>query len=520
MLRSIRNFKVSQALPRMLADFLLIHVAMLASIEMAILYHSTLGEAGLVPTLLGRFTGYYAGFFWPLSALFPLIFLLNGFYTVTRTYNRRSKALFVLRGGAVGVLVFLAANYLLFREQLVARSVAIPFCALTLAGLPALRLMKATLLTWFNAQAAEEAAASGTGRVLVVGGAGYIGSILARRLLAQGRKVRILDNLVYGDSAIRGVLDHPDLEMMNGDCRNIQSVVSAMRGVDSVIHLAAIVGDPACEQDRQTASEINYAATRMLIEIAKGHGVRRFVFASSCSVYGATEELMDENSAVEPISLYAHTKVDSEHALLRAQSAGFQPVIARLATVFGNSPRPRFDLVVNLLTAKAHQEGVITIFNGQQWRPFIHVDDVARGLITLLDAPAEVAGGQVYNLGDTRLNYTLAQVAEKIREVFPHTRVQEVDNSDRRNYRVSFDKIRDQIGFECQWSLLDGINQLRRAFEEKSIQDYKDVRYNNQRFLSETGSPENENAIDAQVMAAFAAALQSYDQPVRELTPP
>ena len=175
------------------------------------------------------------------------------------------------------------------------------------------------------------------GTVLVLGGAGYIGSSLVRKLLESGRKVRVVDSLVYGDEPLRGVFGHPNLEMRIGDCRNIQDMVAAVRGVDSIIDLAAIVGDPACEQDKQTALEINYAATRMLIEVAKGHGIQRFIFASSCSVYGATDVMMDENSAVKPISLYGQTKLDSEHALLAARTDTFHPTILRLATVFGLS---------------------------------------------------------------------------------------------------------------------------------------------------------------------------------------
>ena len=152
--------------------------------------------------------------------------------------------------------------------------------------------------------------------MLVVGGAGYIGSLLVERLLEKGYRVRVLDSLLYGDEALRPVRHHRDFELIVGDCRNIQDVVRAVRGMESIIHLAAIVGDPACDQDHASALETNYAATRMLIEIAKGHGVSRVLFASSCSVYGATDIEMDENAAVPPISLYGQTKVDSERALL------------------------------------------------------------------------------------------------------------------------------------------------------------------------------------------------------------
>src|SRR5262249_4124316 len=157
---------------------------------------------------------------------------------------------------------------------------------------------------------------------------------LVRKLLKSGYRVRVLDSLVYGDAAIHDVLGHPQLEFMEGDCRNIRDVVSAMAGIRAVVHLAAIVGDPACDNDHKTAREINYAATRMMIEIAKGERVERFVFASSCSVYGASEQVMDENSETSPISLYADTKVDSESELLSAASKDFHPTILRFATIF------------------------------------------------------------------------------------------------------------------------------------------------------------------------------------------
>src|SRR5258708_15283651 len=159
-----------------------------------------------------------------------------------------------------------------------------------------------------------------------------------------------------------------------------------MKGCDAIIHLAAIVGDPACEENPQLATEIDRAGTRMLIDVGRGHGIQRFLLASTCSVYGASEFLMDEHAQVAPISLYAQTKVDSERLLLESKSADFHPTILRLATLFGVSPRPRFDLVVNLLTARAIRCGKITIFNGEQWRPFMHVHDAARAFIACLQA--------------------------------------------------------------------------------------------------------------------------------------
>jgi nucleoside-diphosphate-sugar epimerase len=242
----------------------------------------------------------------------------------------------------------------------------------------------------------------------------------------------------------------------------------------------------------------------MMIEIAKGNGVSRFLFASSCSVYGATDLLMDEQSDVTPISLYAQTKVDSERVLLKSRTPHFHPTVLRLATVFGNSYRPRFDLVVNLLVARAYQDGVITIFNSGQWRPFIHAGDVAAGFLRVLQAPIESVSGEVFNLGDTTMNHTLAGLAEQIREAFPGTRVELVENADRRNYRVSFAKIERAIGFRCAVTLADGIAELKAAFDSGRIPNYSDVRYHNQKFLRTAGSPISKDTTDARVMAAFA----------------
>jgi nucleoside-diphosphate-sugar epimerase len=279
--------------------------------------------------------------------------------------------------------------------------------------------------------------------------------------------------------------------------------------VECIVHLAAIVGDPACEQDRGSALETNYAATRMLIEIAKGHGVSRFLFASSCSVYGATDVEMDENAAVQPISLYGQTKVDSERALLAARSDTFHPTILRFATVFGLGYRPRFDLVVNLLTAKARQDGVITVYNGRQWRPFIHVRDLVEAAVGVLEAPVRLVSGEIFNVGDTRLNHTLTEVADVIRGAFPGVRVESIDNSDRRNYRVNFDKLLSRTGFRARYTLRDGVEELKRAFDDRLITDYTDLRFHNQRYLKAVGSRANKDKVDALVMAAFSNDLAS-----------
>jgi len=504
MLTSLRNLKWKEAIPRIVADFLTVHASMLMALAVSVTYRTALGNGVAAAQLMRGFRHYYLAFFGVLSPVFPVVFFFLGFYSHTRAYAGKQKVWIILRGVVLAVTLFFAADFLLFKMQSTGRSVAVPFVVLAGVGLCSSRLLKAYLESRFVRR--TEAAAPSPKRVLVVGGAGYIGSLLVERLLRSGYKVRVLDSLLYGGEPLRHAMHHPNFELMAGDCRNIQDVVKAVRGVESIVQLAAIVGDPACEQDHTAALEINYAATRMLIEIAKGHGVSRVIFASSCSVYGATELEVDEQSEVGPVSFYGQTKVDSERALLESRSDTFHPTILRFATVFGLSYRPRFDLVVNLLTAKAAQERLITIYNGQQWRPFIHVRDLVEAVALVLQAPARLVAGQILNVGDSRLNHTLSEVADVIADAFPATRVEHVDNADRRNYRVSFRKIEEALGFHAEYSLRDGIEELKAAFETGLITDYTDVRYHNQRFLLAAGSPCHKSDVDAKVMAAFSGA--------------
>jgi len=407
----------------------------------------------------------------------------------------------------LSLTVFITVNYLVILHQNpIGRSVSLPFAGAALLGLLGIRVAKEWLIGEGRTGQKRRSTDLGQGLVLVIGGAGYIGCSLVRRLLEEGRRVRVLDNAVYGLEPIQDLLHHPNLDYVDGDSRNIQDVVKAMHQVSSIVHLAAIVGDPACELDQKTTIEINYAATRMLIEIAKGDGVERFLFASSCSVYGASDEVMDENSTVEPVSLYGETKVSSEQALLESVTANFHPVIMRFATVFGLSNRPRFDLVVNLLSAKAKQDGRITIFNGEQWRPFVHVSDLAEAIMLLLNAPLGSVSQEVFNVGDNRLNHTLTDVAEVVQRVFPGTQIEHAENTDRRNYRVNFSKIEKRVGFRCRYTLEDGVREIKTAFDSNEIGNYRDIRFSNLGFLRETGTPENKSEFDEAVMAAFGGA--------------
>jgi len=502
---SAQKLNTKDIVPRILVDYLTVHMAMLLAFGISAMYQ-TQGQ-GSSPTegISLAFRHYYFSWFIWLSPLFPASFFLNGLYTHVRSLPEWPKLKRFVFAVLTSLAIFVTANFFLLPSgNPVGRSVVLIFAPLAILGLVGTRIAKELLMGAGRAEQQAQAKPAEPRPVLVIGGAGYIGCWLVRRLLEEGQHVRVLDSAVYGLDPIHDLLSHPRLEFQNGDCRNIQDVVKAMRGVSNVVHLAAIVGDPACEVDRKTTVEINYAATRMLVEIAKGNGVERFLFASSCSVYGATDELMNENSEVAPISLYGETKEASESALLEAAGDGFHPVLMRFATVFGLTQRPRFDLVVNLLSAKASQEGVITIYNGQQWRPFIHVKDLSKAMLLLLQAPLDAVSGQVFNVGDNRLNCTLSTLAKVIRDVFPDTRVEWVENADRRNYRVDFSKIEKLVGFRSSYSLEDGVRQIKAALESSQIPSYRNIRFNNLTFLRESGAPGNKSDLDREIMAAFA----------------
>ena len=319
--------------------------------------------------------------------------------------------------------------------------------------------------------------------VLVAGGAGYIGSLLAERLLLEGYGVRVLDNLLYGEESLQTFTNHPGFELIVGDCRNTQDVVRAMHGIKAVIHLAAIVGDGACDHDYRLAVTTNYVGTRTVAEVAKACGVTRFLFASSCSVYGRSDRELDEEAAVLPISLYARTKAASERHLLRSQGANFHPSILRFATAFGIGYRRRFDLVVNALTAKSQKHETITIYNAHRWRPFLHVRDLVEAVVRVMKAPVRLMSGEIFNVGDARLNHTFAELASTIQGVFPELRIEYVDNSDRRDYRIKCDKLLTRTGFQASYSLRDGVEEIKRALDKGEVADYADVRYHNERCL-------------------------------------
>jgi nucleoside-diphosphate-sugar epimerase len=336
-----------------------------------------------------------------------------------------------------------------------------------------------------NGKPAHDKAEREIQRVCVIGGAGYVGSVLIERLLDEGYSVTVLDALMYGDEGIRHVADRPGFELIQGDLRDLEAVVAACRFADAVVHLGALVGDPACDLDEQLTLQINRDATFTAAAVTRGLGIDRFVFASTCSVYGATDDLLNEDSPMRPVSLYARSKMESEQLLLSMTGKGFCPVVLRFGTFYGRSPRERFDLVVNLLAAKAVQEGEIAIIGGQQWRPLIHVADGAEAILCCLRAPAPVVAHQVFNVGSDEQNHTLADVAGIISELIPGVRVKFAPAAAREaNYRVSFARIRSALDFRPRYTLADGINEIRAALEYGTVDDYTEAKYSNYKAIA------------------------------------
>jgi len=333
--------------------------------------------------------------------------------------------------------------------------------------------------------------------VLVTGGAGYVGSWLVRKLLDREYRVRVLDSFLYGGHGLGEIAGHPDLELVDGDVRHLGSVAQAVKGVDGVIALAALVGDAACDLDRDETEAINYESVRLLAEACRRQGVSRFVFASSCSVYGANSDLvLNEGSWLNPVSLYARTRIQSEEMLLK-HSEGLGVVILRLATVFGLSSRMRFDLIVNTLTMHAIHKGAMQVFGGNQWRPNLHVQDAAEAFILGLEAPADKVEKGVFNVGGNENNHTILDIAKLVRRHVPEANLEvKGDVTDPRDYRVSFDKIRSVLGFQPRFAVQDGIREIADALRRGRVPDPLAEVYHNYRHLKRHARPSQTGRAD------------------------
>ncbi len=329
--------------------------------------------------------------------------------------------------------------------------------------------------------------------IVVTGGAGYIGSLLTAELLRAGFRVTVIDDLLFGGESLLGFIAHPNFHFVKADVAEPGAVRHNLRqdwpSPQAVIHLAAIVGFPACQAiGRQASWRINVEAVQRVFEQAEQSGSERFIFSSTYSNYGlSTDGLpVSEESPLNPQSLYAETKIASEQWLIGQRSSTCAPLVFRFATLFGISPRTRFDLIVNQFTLEAFTRHELLIYQRGYSRSFVHVRDVVRGLQLGLQAPPEKIRGQIYNMGSEKGNYTKDEIVSLVVKNLPETVVHHKDltfGGDMRDITVSFAKIKRELGYDTQFTVEDGIQELVRALRTGLIRDPNDKRYRNADFI-------------------------------------
>lgn len=329
--------------------------------------------------------------------------------------------------------------------------------------------------------------------ILVTGGAGYIGSLLTSELLRAGYRVTVVDSLLYGGESILGFLAHPNFHFERADVTEPGAVRAALprdwSKPEAVVHLAAIVGFPACQSvGKQAAWRYNVEAVKQVYDLAAGFGSRRFVFASTYSNYGLSQDgkPVTESSPLNPQSLYAETKIAAEEFLLAQKEEITAPVIFRLATLYGISPRTRFDLIVNQFVLDAFTRRELIIYQRGYSRSFVHVRDVVRGLILGLEAPLEKIKSQIYNLGSDDGNYTKDEIVGLVIKRLPDTTVTYKDltfGGDMRDITVSFSKIHSELGFTAALTVDDGVREVVQVLRDGLIRNPQDEKYTNARFI-------------------------------------
>jgi len=322
--------------------------------------------------------------------------------------------------------------------------------------------------------------------VLVTGGGGYVGSVLIPKLLDHGYGVRVLDLFIYGEQVFDDVKENPNLELYKGDIRDQSLLRKILPGCDAVIHLACISNDPSFELDPELGKSINFDAFAPLVDISKENGVKRFIYASSSSVYGIKEEKnVTEELPLLPLTDYSKYKALCEEVLLAKREPGFVTLILRPSTVCGYSPRLRLDLTVNILTNHAINNRKITVFGGEQMRPNIHIEDMAQAYIKSLEWPDEAIDGKIFNVGFD--NFTVSEIASKVRKVVGEDiEIVTTPTDDNRSYHVSSAKIKKELGFVAEHSVEDAIRDLVASFQAGKIPNaMTDSRYYNIKVMQE-----------------------------------
>jgi nucleoside-diphosphate-sugar epimerase len=316
-------------------------------------------------------------------------------------------------------------------------------------------------------------------RICIPGGAGYVGSRLVPELLKQGHEVVVLDLYLYGDNVLE---NHPKLTQIKGDMRDLSLVEKAVKGCDAVIHLACISNDPSFELNPSLGKSINLDCFEPFVKLSKKAGVKRFIYASSSSVYGVKEVAnVTEDMTLEPLTDYSKFKAACEKILFKHMSDDFICTVLRPATVCGYAPRQRLDVVVNILTNLAYNTGKVKVTGGAQMRPNIHIEDMVRAYLHVLARPKEKIQGEIFNVGYH--NHTVLDLGKMVHRLVSEKRPVELvvePTNDNRSYHVSSQKIADNLGFKPKFSIEDAVKDLIRAFESKQLPDsLNDIRYVN-----------------------------------------
>jgi nucleoside-diphosphate-sugar epimerase len=333
-------------------------------------------------------------------------------------------------------------------------------------------------------------------RVLVTGGAGYVGSILTPQLVAEGHEVTILEKFYFGKQTLGNLLKTKKVNVWEMDIRDLEKSGKSLKGFDAVIHLAALSNDPSCELNPDLTQDVNIGGSLQLFLKAKKEGVKRVVFSSSCSVYGFGEgQILTEDSPQNPVSAYAESKIKAEEYLFSLTDEHFQPTALRFATVYGLSPRMRFDLAINLMTMNGvTKKKIFVMGGGKQWRPFIHVRDVASIFSQVIREPISKVGGKVFNVGSDEQNYQIGDLAKMVASQLKDVQLEWTpDDPDKRTYHVSFQKVNTDLGFFPKYDAKFAIDEISKALRNGTIQDPAEERYYNIRTLkSSVNLPVNE----------------------------
>ena len=472
-----------------------------------------LGDLGIVAiatylAFLIRFDGAiprarYDGFLWFMASalvITPIVFVVFRLYRFPYSFISLIDLPSIAKGVLVSVFI-LGTGLFLFRDtsplEEFPRSIIFIYAMLLFLFVVTLRFSKR--IYWqimrdnlevfragkeqmFFSRTSKFLNGAKLGTVLVTGGAGYIGSMLVDELLKNGYQVKVYDKMTFGAESLASFKSSPHLQIIKGDILDTALLERNMIDVDTVVHTAAIVGEAACAAQQDLAIRTNYLGAVNVAKISKAYGVKRFIYFSTCSTYGKSddENEVDERSPLRPMDFYGETKIYAERDIIRLADAKFSPIVLRLSTVYGLSHRMRFDLVVNIFSKKAHGEGKITVFGGNQWRPLIHVSDVVKAVLTILEVPISKVGGRGFNVGGNTENYLISDLVNLIKEVFPDVQVETLDAmTDQRSYRVKFGKIESELGFLPERTVLYGIREIKNALDKGIFNNVEDRRYYN-----------------------------------------